>query len=350
MDRSEPSLTYRISASYSAKNAQLDLNRNNFNHDENINTKPTLEDANGRLTKQNRPRSGQDSFFVSEVGSTGSTAFGVVDGVGGWVTSGVDPADFAHSLCDYMAISATGYVEGQSKKSIRPRDLMQSGYDKVMNDNTINAGGSTACIGVAHPNGALEVANLGDSGFVHIGRGKISFTSDAQTHAFNTPFQLSKIPRRMRAQMAMFGTESAFADNPKDSKVTMHDLSHGDILVLATDGVWDNLSPQDTLEIVSRYMIDNGAWTDSGAGITVSKKLGVATEQASGRQTLQSLIARAVTKEAKRAGLNARRDGPFAREVRRYYPAEKWHGGKPDDICVVVVIAVNPLESSTAKL
>ena len=45
-------------------------------------------------------------------------------------------------------------------------------------------------------------------------------------------------------------------------------------------------------------------------------------------------------REAKSAGLDRRREGPFAREVKQRYPQEGWEGGKPDDIAVVVCIAV----------
>ena len=40
---------------------------------------------------------GEDAFFISQ---QGSTAFGVADGVGGWVTSGINPAgeEFEHTL------------------------------------------------------------------------------------------------------------------------------------------------------------------------------------------------------------------------------------------------------------
>ena len=44
--------------------------------------------------------------------------------------------------------------------------------------------------------------------------------------------------------------------------------------------------------------------------------------------------------EAKVAGLDRRRDGPFAKEVKMRYPQEGWEGGKPDDIAVVVCVAV----------
>ncbi len=44
------------------------------------------------------------------------------------------------------------------------------------------------------------------------------------------------------------------------------------------------------------------------------------------------------TTAARAASINTSRDGPFAKEVKKYYPHETWHGGKIDDICVVVAV------------
>ena len=45
-------------------------------------------------------------------------------------------------------------------------------------------------------------------------------------------------------------------------------------------------------------------------------------------------------RNAKIAGLDTRRDGPFAKEVHKYFPNEEYHGGKPDDIAVIVALAI----------
>jgi len=97
---------------------------------------------------------------VSSINDTGSVAFGVVDGVGGWETSGVDPADFAHSLCDYMTSAASAWPEGfkDSTQMVKPRELLDVGYKRVMGDKSIPGGGSTACIATASSEGVLEVA------------------------------------------------------------------------------------------------------------------------------------------------------------------------------------------------
>lgn len=296
------------------------------------------------MDKQRRARSGQDAFFFSQVGTTEATAFGVADGVGGWVESGLDPADFSHGLCEYMACFARAWPHGSNTTLLHPKDLLQVAYDQVTEDDSIEGGGSTACLAVAEPDGNVEVANLGDSGFMHLGLNAVRHFTQPQTHAFNTPYQLSKTPQRMLVQMAIFGGPASLSDMPKESSVTHHRVRHGDVLVFATDGVWDNLSPQDALGIVSRQMVDLGAWVEKDGTIEVGQDLAKLVQAGSGRQadssSLQAKVAIAIAKEAKETGLNTRRDGPFAREVQKYYPGENWHGGKPDDIAAVVAIVL----------
>ena len=204
--------------------------------------------------------------------------------------------------------------------------------------------------------------SLGDSGFVQLRPNAVAFASPAQTHAFNTPLQLSKIPEAARRRARLFGGEP-FHDLPADAARTRHRVRPGDVLVLASDGVWDNLSAGDVLGIVSRYMVGFGAWTADGTTKGPGNKGGVEHEGAlepSGELaaltreggiavkegSLQALLAAAVAGEAKVASRDTRRDGPFAREMNLAYPQEKWQGGKVDDICVVVAVAVQDAEDA----
>ena len=166
--------------------------------------------------------------------------------------------------------------------------------------------------------------------------------SDPQTHAFNTPYQLSVIPPRILARSRIFGG-GPLRDYPRDASITKHQVRQGDVLVFATDGVWDNLSSRDVLKIVSRQMQDVQAWTASeqGLDLSVSDIIGKLTAEGSSH-SLQTRLAVAITGEAKRASLSSDADGPFARQVQKYYPHEEFHGGKVDDICVVVAIVVTP--------
>jgi protein phosphatase PTC7 len=336
-----------VASSYSAKQDRFNADANLYTNPPYDPSKTTIENLRAckdAIDKRHRAKSGQDAFFYSQVGTTNATAFGVADGVGGWVESGLDPADFSHGLCEYMTCAARSWPQGSNTTSLHPKDLLQVAYDEVTEDDTIEGGGSTACLAVAEPDGHVEVANLGDSGFMHLGGNAVRHFTQPQTHAFNTPYQLSKTPQRMLVQMAVFGGPTTLSDQPKESSVTHHKVRHGDVLVFATDGVWDNLSPQDALGIISRQMVELGAWVERNGAIEVGPDLAELVQGGSAgnvrKHSLQAKIAVAIAKEAKETGLNTRRDGPFAKEVQRYYPGENWHGGKPDDIAAVVAIVL----------
>ena len=101
--------------------------------------------------------SGEDAFFASKIGDhSTAVAFGVADGVGGWTESGIDPADFSHGFCTYMAQTALDW-EGPADK-LRPVALMDAGYEKALNDKSIIAGGSTASVGIGYENGTVQLA------------------------------------------------------------------------------------------------------------------------------------------------------------------------------------------------
>jgi len=70
------------------------------------------------------------------------------------------------------------------------------------------------------------------------------------------------------------------------------------------------------------------------------------TSESEDKSYLPALLATAVMREAKSAGLDRRRDGPFAKEVKMRFPQEGWEGGKPDDIAVVVCVAVEDVKSA----
>jgi protein phosphatase PTC7 len=240
-----------------------------------------------------------------------------------------------------MAQTAVTWSQG----TLSPLTLMEIGYQKTIDDSEIQAGGSTACIGVADDQGRMQIANLGDSGFLQLRLGAVHHYSNPQTHAFNTPYQLSITPPHILAQAAIFGG-APLADNPDKAELAHHMLRHGDVLILATDGVWDNLNSQDVLSVVSTQMRQYGAWNRTPSeGFTVADRLAVLTQPGGlgeGKPpiSLQGVIAGAVAGEAKIQSMNAMRDGPFAKEIQKNYPEDNFHGGKVDDICVIALIPV----------
>ena len=134
------------------------------------------------------------------------------------------------------------------------------------------------------------------------------------------------------------------SDSPEDSNNTSYEVRHGDVIMFATDGVWDNLSAPELLKLVSRQMNGFHAWKTGEKGTTVSERIhdltqpGGIPKQHEG--TLQTMLAVNVVGETKAVSMNTKRDGPFAKEVQKFYPNEDFHGGKVDDICVIVAIVV----------
>lgn len=374
---SDPSsrFSYRVAVSSSGKGRRFHPLKNAHNFDPRVSDSLGIsKDKNLVTRRRHRPDSGEDAFFVSRVGTSTrsastevpeAVAFAVADGVGGWTESRVDPADFSHGICGYMAQTALAW-NGPADK-LRPKQLLQAGYDQVVDDPSIHAGGSTASVGVALPDGRVELANLGDSGSVLLRLAAVHHYSAPQTHGFNTPYQLSIIPPRMRAQASVFGG-AYLEDFPRDAAVTNVNVQHGDVLMLATDGVFDNLNNQEILKLVSSRMNMTGAWSaTTDEGISVSDNLAALTapgglasvypphashsdsqenaadpsHRIESTMTLQSLLAASIAGEAKIASLDFRRDGPFAKEAQRYYPGDHYRGGKVDDICVLVLVAVD---------
>ncbi|KAF2400459.1 protein serine/threonine phosphatase 2C [Trichodelitschia bisporula] len=337
-------LTYGISAAYCAKRSSTILTQP-FDPSARPYTSTQAHKLPLRTRRKTRPASGQDAFFVATAPGARALALGVVDGVGGWENEGVDPADFAHSMCEHMASAAERFPEGfePPPRTLAPRALMETAYEKVLADREIAAGGSTACVAVIDSAGTMDAANLGDSGFIHLAPFRIRYASPPQTHQFNTPFQLSKMSARQTMQAHIFGGKPLL-DQPSDAALTHHTLSHGDVVLFASDGVWDNLAPEDLLRLVSRIMLRADGWVIVADEAGIGPALGAGKEGAGvvqkdgGITKLARQIALTVATEAKKASLSER-DGPFAREVRRVHPQWGYTGGKEDDICVVVAVA-----------
>jgi protein phosphatase PTC7 len=340
---SSSAFTYRLAAASAAKRTPPRNPKYNQDFWAYTSTNPSPTPPYLRSTKAD---SGEDAFFATTVGSSAHhVAFGVADGVGGWQDQGIDPSEFSHGLCGFMA--GTAHLHDITENgALKPQGLLQTAYDAIISNPRILAGGSTACLAVADQDGTLETANLGDSAFLILAPGKVAYKSEVQTHAFNTPFQMAKVPSRMAAQYAIFGGEvKHFSESPAQAEVVKKSVKHGDVVVFATDGVWDNLSAQDALGIVTRVMMDNGYWrNEQKETVLDSEKIAALPTKVGGNeqgQYLPALLATAIMREAKISGLDRRRDGPFAKEVNAHFPEEGWRGGKPDDIAVVVCVAVD---------
>lgn len=116
--------------------------------------------------------------------------------------------------------------------------------------------------------------------------------------------------------------DSFVTDLPKDADQKTFFLKDNDIILLATDGYFDNVYPHETLEIVTQHM----ASVMSGEPVTD-------TEVAAAVRAL----AKALTDTARRFSLDPKRLSPWARDAQAH--GSNYRGGKVDDItCIVTLV------------
>ncbi|CAI5709700.1 hypothetical protein KXD40_005436 [Peronospora effusa] len=188
--------------------------------------RPTLRlesSACGLPHPQKRATGGEDAWFIS-----GDTV-GVADGVGGWARKGIDSGEYARTL-----MNSAERVVAMADKTLTPLQVLT-----VAHRNAKCLGSSTACI-VQLDDLSLRAINLGDSGFIlcrlhsddKVGgalRWQIVHETSSQCHYFNCPYQLG------------FG---ANGDEPEMGEVYDVETQEGDVIVLGTDGLFDNLFPK----------------------------------------------------------------------------------------------------------
>lgn len=250
-------------------------------------------------------RGGEDSFYAC----IATRSFGVADGVGGWAEAGVDPGKFARRLLQL----AHREVHGSS--SADGADLAQALALAAtrLNEERLQ-GGTTALLGQLTGT-TLAILNLGDSGALLLRPAlrtppgaeqpllfpRVVFRSSDQTHYFNCPYQL--------------GSGSIATEAP--------DLVHvrvraGDIVIAATDGVFDNLFDRQVQAIVARHL--GVAWRTN---VSVESHL--------------ESLAMSIAKQARRVGEQEDHKEvitPFA--LAAHSEGLAFRGGKLDDTTVLV--------------
>ncbi|GJQ08676.1 hypothetical protein GpartN1_g467.t1 [Galdieria partita] len=220
---------------------------------------------------EKRQTGGEDAYFTTP------KAVGVFDGVGGWASLGINAGLYSARLAELTQAKV---------KELGPCEVLKAlGYAVTCNDQI---GSSTAIVVGICEDRALGVS-VGDSGLVIFRDGNLIFKTVEQQHYFNCPYQL--------------GT---------DSNDTLHmgqkidiPLRVGDILVLGTDGLFDNLFDEDIKLAVERTK----AFHPNDAAMFLAKK-------------------------ALTCSLDTKRDGPFA--VNSKKAGYLFLGGKADDITVLV--------------
>nr|XP_043607034.1 probable protein phosphatase 2C 80 [Erigeron canadensis] len=229
---------------------------------------------------------GEDAHFIL----VNEQAIGVADGVGGWADVGINAGLYSRSLMS----NSVQAIQSEPKEAIDPARVLTKAHAA-----TKAKGSSTACI-IALNGEGLHAINLGDSGFVVIRDGCTIFQSPVQQHDFNFTYQLAN------------GSEG---DQPSSGQVFKIDVAAGDVIIAGTDGLFDNL-----------YINEVTALVVQGVRSRVSPEI----------------MAKSIADLARVKALDRKRQSPFATAAQE--AGFRYHGGKLDDITVVVSFVTGPTD------
>lgn len=251
---------------------------------------------------------GDDACFIAR--HRMADVVGVADGVGGWRTYGVDPSRFSRRL---MQVCAQLVEQGRFRPHF-PAELIAASYKRVremqLNGSRhgahLLAGSCTACIVMLdRHSGRIHTANLGDSGFLVIRNGQVVHRSHEQQHYFNAPFQLA-LP--INPENTRF-----LSDSPESAETTSFEVVEGDLILVATDGLFDNMPT---------HLIESEL-----AGLPLQQR-SVAAVQA----TCNSLAL-----QARQLAMDSNHMSPFAQKAVQHGITDA-KGGKPDDITLILAL------------
>eukprot|EP01066_Platyproteum_vivax_P017829 Platyproteum_vivax@DN7440_c0_g4_i1.p1 len=187
----------------------------------------------------------------------------------------------------------------------------------------------------------MLVANIGDSGLILMRRGLhgnlivVSRTTEQQ-HSFNCPFQLSNYPSaetiermpnqtdglKRLAQLLKAHKNNSNSDPPEGAEVYSFDIQEGDLVIMGTDGVLDNLFDWEICNLCSFFLSPSEAkrLCEHSTQVSFSPPADVATT---------------VCQAATERSFSNTSVCPFAVHSRQN--GQKWRGGKTDDITCVAL-------------
>ncbi len=180
---------------------------------------------------EKRDKGGEDSHCAS------SQILSVADGVGRWNETGVDSSLYSKNLCSNII-----KLYNESSDTLSLKEIF------VKSCSNIEHRGSSTCTIASLKNKDdkiyIEAVNLGDSGYFILRpeindesiKFNIIYKSELQEHSFDNPYHV--------------GEEG---DDPELADVNIHEIKINDIIILATDGLWDNIYDDQITDILETY-------------------------------------------------------------------------------------------------
>ncbi|CAB9508804.1 protein phosphatase 2C BIPP2C1 [Seminavis robusta] len=222
---------------------------------------------------------GEDAVF------TKGRTFGVFDGV-----SGADKVDGLPLYSIMLARQMTQLVG--TGNDITIKDMQDNLLTAAETADERATGASTAIVASITEDGFLRAINLGDSSCIVIRGDRVVAKTKEIVHYFDCPYQLSEIS----------------PDRPRDARKLNFELLKGDVVLMGSDGIFDNLEDSEIVEVVNSGPAKAGA------------------------------IAKQVSDLSRKVSLNSNAPTPYSKQAKRNGDPDfrDGLGGKVDDISCVV--------------
>eukprot|EP00397_Hematodinium_sp_SG-2012_P043520 GEMP01048394.1.p1 GENE.GEMP01048394.1~~GEMP01048394.1.p1 ORF type:complete len:364 (+),score=95.91 GEMP01048394.1:168-1259(+) len=253
-----------------------------------------------------------------------STMLGICDGVSEVQNFGIDPA----LLPKELLLRCKELIESKelSERSPEPnyqfnksrshqlwlRDLLEEAYFQTSSE------GSTTVLLAAIEEGKLVTVNIGDSGLLLLrpntdGNYTIVYRTEPLRYDQNRPYQVGRMKGVQKSQIEFVIRQGV---------VERAEIRHGDVLVLGSDGLFDNLYEEEVVSAVSSLLANAKV-----ASLSVEQLKDCANKLVS--SALQTVSIGQVGPEGQvEFGANAKM-------------APSGHGGKADDTSCIVATIVN---------
>lgn len=270
---------------------------------------------------------GEDARLVKD------NCIGVFDGVGSAPNSG--------SYARQLSREIRKYIEQPETKN----ESIYSHVSKALSNNKKKGSCTVCCAKLVGNN--LFIAHIGDSGLLKISSGRphrLVSTSPQQLR-FNCPEQVSYCDREHY--------KSLLTEGPRNRHRIKWEVQDGDILVMGSDGLWDNLSVGEVTRIVQKHMPHNRQDEAQTYGsvshkYVLERRLMQSSEGfiPGNKGELSMIIAKEIAMKACKVSTSTGRPTPFSKERLKYcktknkdfHEKDFKHQGKQDDITVIVAI------------
>lgn len=279
-----------------------------------------------------RATHGEDASFQT------SAAIGVFDGVGSWSRRRVNAGNYSRRLASLVETYLTRH------RSASPQRALADAASRNMLPGSCTA--TVATVRAIENSCFLQGINLGDGQLIVIRDNAVVFQTVSQQHGFNVPYQVSFLKRRDLYLAQLFEVK----------------LLPNDIIVMATDGLWDNVFMSDIIATVVATLFDRPNFNSlpkNSARPLKTKTANQNKEAAERSSTLNFKKSSSALPTSSKTKLQAAAESlayvacknahqrstmsPFAHKARRL--GRRFSGGKLDDITVVVAQPVLSSES-----